>query len=177
LGDDSRACGGSVLTVTDVPLVTGPIYGLRSWRVSGARGEECLVAPHRGARWPGGGLMEAHCSVTPAHDPPHPGCRCGLHAWHPTRRSARRACGYRREIPGILQAWGAVELHAEGFRAQRGRPYALVLLPRGNAALLERLAAAYEAQLLVLRDPRALAAYCRDQGFGMTDATVASLLA
>ncbi len=120
--------------------------------------------------------MEARCPVTPAHAPPEPGCGCGLHAWHPTRKTARRACGYRREIPGILEAWGAVELHADGFRAQRGRPFALVLLPRGNAALLERLAAAYDARLLALRGSRALAAYCRDQGFGMTDATVASLL-
>lgn len=164
--------------MTDVPLVAGPIYGLRSWRVSGARGEECLVAPHRGTPWPvGGELLKAQCPVTLVHSPPEPGCGCGLHAWHPTRKAARRACGYRREVAGILEAWGAVELHADGFRAECGRPYALVLLPRGNAALLKRLAAVYDARLLVLRSPRALATYCQDQGFGMTDATVAGLMA
>lgn len=161
-----------------MPLVTGPLYGLRSWRASGPRGDERLVAPYRGTPWPvGGELLEAHCPVTPEHAPPAPRCRCGLHAWHPTPRASRRACSYRREVPGILQAWGAVELHADGFRAQRGRPYALVLLPRGNAALLERLAATYDARLLVLRGPRALAAYCRERGFGMTDGTIARLLA
>ena len=164
--------------VTDVPLVTGPIFGLRSWRVTGARGRERLVAPHRGTAWPTGGeLLEAQCPIAPAHAPPEHGCGCGLHAWHPTPTTARRACGYRREIPGILEAWGAVELHADGFRAQRGRPYALVLLPRGNPALLERLAAAYDARLLILRGARALAAYCREQGLGMADTTVAGLLA
>ena len=164
--------------VTEVPLVTGPIYGLRSWRVSGARGEERLVAPHQGTSWPvAGELLEARCPIAPEHEPPQPGCRCGLHAWHPTRAAARRACGYRREVPGIVEAWGAVELHAEGFRAQRGRPCALVLLPRGNPALLERLAAFYEARLLVLSGPRALAAYCHDEGFGMSGSTVAGLLA
>lgn len=166
------------LSVSDVPLVAGPIYGLRSWRVSGPRAAERLVAPHRGTQWPvGGELLEAECPATLGHAPPEPGCGCGVHAWHPTHGAARRACGYRREIPGIVEAWGAVELHADGFRAQRGRPYALVLLPRGNAALLARLATAYHARLLVLRGPRALAAYCADQGLGMADGTIARLLA
>jgi hypothetical protein len=49
-------------------------------------------------------------------------------------------------------------------------------LPRGNAALLARLATTYNAQLLVLRGPRELAAYCVDQGLGMADGTVAGLL-
>ena len=162
----------------DVPLLTGPIYGLRSWRVVGARGDERLVAPHRGTPWAAGGeLTQARCPSAPGHVPPEPGCRCGLHAWHPTPRAARRACGYRREIAGILEAWGTVELHADGFRAERGRPHALVLLPRGNPALLERLAAFYDARLLVLRGPRALGAYCQDQGLGMSASTVTGLLA
>lgn len=160
-----------------MPLVGGPVYGLRAWRVTGARGEERLVGPHRGTPWPAGGEPTlACCPGVPEHDPPEPGCGCGLHAWHPTPRAARRACGYRREVPGILEAWGAVEVHADGFRAQRGRPHALVLLPRGNPALLQRLAAAYDARLLVLRGPRALLEYCRDRGLGLAERTVASLL-
>jgi hypothetical protein len=163
--------------VTEVPLVAGPIYGLRSWRVAGPRGSERLVAPHRGTRWPTGGeLLAAECPAGLGHIPPEPGCGCGVHAWHPSLGTARRACGYRREVPGILEAWGAVELHADGFRAERGRPHALVLLPRGNAALLARLATTYNAQLLVLRGPRELAAYCVDQGLGMADGAVAGLL-
>ena len=162
--------------MSEAPLVPGPIYGVRSWRVTGPRGAERLVAPHRGTTWPGGGeLLEAECRE--AHAPPAPGCGCGVHAWHPSRRAARRACGYRREVPGILEAWGDVEVHADGFRAQRGRPYALVLLPRANARLVERLAVVYDVPILRLRGPRALFAHCRERGLGLGDAVVAGLLA
>ena len=99
--------------------------------------------------------------------------RCGLHAWHPTRASARRVCGLRGAVPGILEAAGAVEVHADGFRAARGGRHALVLLPRGNARLLERLAASYDAELLRLDGPDALLEHCRARGLGLAPGVVA----
>jgi hypothetical protein len=163
--------------VTNPPLVPGPIYGLRTWTVSGEPGHERLTGPHRTTPWPdGGALLDAECSATPAHAPPHATCECGLHAWHPSRASARRVCGVRREVPGILEASGAVELHPDGFRAERGRPYALVLLPGGNASRLERLAEAYDAELLRLDGPDALLAHCRDRGLGLNENVVAELV-
>jgi hypothetical protein len=163
--------------VTNPPLVPGPVYGLRTWTVFGEPGHERLTGPHRTTPWPDrGALLEAECSVTPAHAPPHANCDCGLHAWHPTRASARRVCGVRREVPGILEASGAVELHPDGFRAERGRPYALVLLPGGNASRLERLAEAYDAELLRLDGPDALLAHCRDRGLGLNENVVAELV-
>jgi hypothetical protein len=163
--------------VSNAPLVPGPIYGLRTWTVSGEPGHERLTGPHRTTPWPdGGALLDAECSVTPPHAPPHATCECGLHAWHPSRASARRVCGVRREVPGILEASGAVELHPDGFRAQRGRPYALVLLPGRNARRLERLAEAYDAELLRLDGPDALAAHCRDRGLGLDEDVVAELV-
>ncbi|HSD75770.1 MAG TPA: hypothetical protein VLA98_00135 [Solirubrobacteraceae bacterium] len=79
-------------------------------------------------------------------------------------------------MPGIMEGTGAVEVHAEGFRAQRGRPVALVLLPNGNAPQLERVAAAYDAELLRLDGPAALLDHCRSHGLGLADAVVADLL-
>ncbi|MGZ4269060.1 MAG: hypothetical protein ACXVFN_14265 [Solirubrobacteraceae bacterium] len=163
--------------MSDAPLMLGPIYGLRSWGVVGAPGHERLVGPHRGTPWPSGGtLLEAECSAMPPHTPPGKGCWCGVHAWHPSRRAARRACSFRREVAGILEAWGAVEVHADGFRAERGRPHALVLLPRGNARRLERLAAVYDADLLRLDGPGALLAHCRERGLGLGEDVVAEFL-
>jgi hypothetical protein len=163
--------------VSDLPLVPGPVYGLRTWTVVGEPGHELLAGPHRTTPWPtGGALLEAECSATPAHTPPGTTCTCGLHALHPTRASARRVCSVRREVPGILEASGAVEVHADGFRAQRGRPYALVLVRNGNAHLFERLAEAYDAELLRLNGPDALVAYCRDRGLGLGEDVVAELV-
>jgi len=163
--------------VTNPPLVPGPIYGLRTWTVSGAPGQERLTGPHRTTPWPDGGeWLEAECSETPPHAPPEASCECGLHAWHPSRAAARRVCGVRREVPGILEASGAVEVHADGFRAERGRPHALVLLPGGNARRLERLAEAYGAELLRLDGPDALLAHCRDRGLGLDEDVVAELV-
>jgi hypothetical protein len=163
--------------VSDTPLVPGPIYGLRTWAVAGAPGHERLTGPHRSMAWPTGGEpLEAQCSATPLHSPPGATCECGLHAWHPSRAAARRVCGVRREVPGILEASGAVEVHADGFRAARGRPHALVLLPGGNARRLERLAEAYDLELLRLDGPDALVAHCRDRGLGLDEAAVAELV-
>jgi hypothetical protein len=79
-------------------------------------------------------------------------------------------------VPGILEASGAVEVHAEGFRAERGRPYALALLPGGNPHRLERLADAYGIELLRLDRPGALLTLCRERGLGLTEDVVAELL-
>jgi hypothetical protein len=163
--------------MSDLSLVPGPIYGLRTWRVAGAPGEERLIGSQRTMTWPAGGaLLEAECSATPSHDPPGPTCACGLHAWHPRRAAARRVCGVRSEVPGILEASGAVELHANGFRAERARPCALVLLPGRNARQLERLAEAYEVELLRLPGPGQLLAHCRERGLGLSESVVTDLL-
>jgi hypothetical protein len=163
--------------MSDLSLVPGPIYGLRRWRVAGALGEERLVGSQRTTTWPvGGALLEAECSATPPHDPPGATCACGLHAWHPRRAAARRVCGVRSEVPGILEASGAVELHADGFRAERARPYALVLLPGRNARQLERLAEAYNVELLCLHGPSELLAHCRERGLGLSESVVTELM-
>ena len=163
--------------MTDPPLVLGPVYGLRTWLVDGPPGAERLAGTYLRTPWPDGGAeLHAVCAVTPSHAPPVPGCTCGLYAYHPSRAAARRVCGIRGEIPGILEASGALEVHDEGFRAARGRPYALVALPGRNVRLIERLAAAYKADVLRLRRPEDLAAYCEAHGLGLAPDVVERLV-
>jgi hypothetical protein len=51
-----------------------------------------------------------------------------------------------------------------------------VLLPGGNARRLERLAEAYDAELLRLGGPDELLAHCRDRGLGLAEGAVAELV-
>lgn len=160
----------------DLPLVPSPLYGLRSWAVVGAAGSERLAAPQHDVSWPvAGAWLEASCGrahATPARD-----CGCGIHAWHPRRRWARRIFAVRREVPGVVEATGAIQVHEDGFRAQRGRPHALFLAPGGNPALIRRLAAAYRASVVEAGDPGAVLDWCRARGLGLDEAVVAELIA
>lgn len=157
------------------PLVPGPVYGLRTWTVTGAPGAERLAAPHRGVTWPAEGEW-FHATCDTGHAAPNRVCGCGAHAWHPRPRWARRSVASRREVAGIVEASGPVELHEDGFRAQRARPYALVQGPRSNPALLRRLSAAYGVPVVTVSGPRELLAWCRERGLGLDEAVVTELL-
>jgi hypothetical protein len=162
--------------VTAAPLVPGPLYGLRSWRVVADEQGERLAAPHQGTTWPtGGAWLQATCTVA-AHAAPAADCDCGVHAWHPRPAAAKRALAARREIAGVVEAGGAVEVHEDGFRAERARPHALVLAPGRNARLVRRLAHAYGAETIEVRRPDDLLAWCRERGLGLSEPVVAELL-
>lgn len=161
--------------VSSAPLVPGPLYGLRTWRVVTHDGCERLSAPQRGTPWTlGAGWLQATCGED--HAAPAADCRCGIHAWHPRQTSARRILRSRFDLPGIVEADGAVEVHEEGFRAERARPYAFVRLPGRNPFLIDRLAAAYGAEVLDLRRPEELLAVCRERGLGLQEPVVEELL-
>src|SRR3954447_2103008 len=161
--------------MSSAPLVPGPVYGLRTWTIAGDRGNERLAGPQRGTVWPGHGeWLEASCAS--GHAAPAEGCGCAAHAWHPILRWARRTVASRREIGGIVEGSGAIEVHADGFRAQRARPHALVQVPVSNPALLRRLAAEYEVPVVEVRGARELLAWCRERGLGLDEAVVAKLL-
>jgi len=163
--------------VTDTPLVAGPLYGLRTWVVVGEPGAERLAGPQRREPWPAGGVwLEAQCAEDPSHVAPVHDCACGLHAWHPDVHSARKVLAARREVAGVVECDGAIEVHAEGFRAQRARPHAIVLSPMRNAALIRRLADAYDAEVAEVDGPEALAAWCSDRGLGIAPAVIDDLL-
>lgn len=162
----------------DTPLVPTPVYGLRTWTVRGERTDERLAGAYRDAApWPAGGAwLEASCPGPEGHSAPAPQCSCGVHAWHPRRRAARRILAGRREIPGIVEARGAIEVHEDGFRAEQARPYALVLAPGRNAALVHRLGEAYRVPVVEAADADAVLGWCEEHGLGLGEPVVADLL-
>jgi hypothetical protein len=159
--------------VSDEPLIPGPLYGLRTWRVVAEDGVERLAAPHRGTTWVPGDWLEASCEH---HAAPAAGCDCGVHAWHPRRASARRVLSTRFEVPGIVEADGAIEVHAEGFRAERARPYALVLTPGRNAGQIRRLADEYGVEVVEVGGPGELLEWCSERGLGLSEPVVRDLV-
>lgn len=160
----------------DTPLVPTPVYGLRTWTVKGERPDERLAGAYRDSSpWPPGGpWFEASCGE--GHGAPAPQCSCGVHAWHPRSRAARRILAARREVPGIVEASGAIEVHEDGFRAERARPYALLLAPGRNAALVHRLGEAYHVPVVEAAAPDAVLSWCREHGLGLGEPVVAELL-
>jgi hypothetical protein len=163
--------------VTDAPLIPGSLYGLRTWRIGRDADGENLLAVSRDTPWPGGGSwFEASCAAEGGHAAPAPDCTCGVHAWHPRRSSARRVLAGRFEQPGVVEAAGAIELQHDGFRAQRARPSALVVIPGRNTKRAERLARRYDAELVRVADADALLAWCADRGVGLDAPTVDELL-
>jgi hypothetical protein len=163
--------------VTDAPLIPAPLYGLRTWRAATDADGEVLTASSKDTRWPDGGAwLEATCGGPGGHAAPDAGCTCGIYAWHPRRASARRVLGSRFEVPGVVEAAGAIELQDDGFRAERARPYAIVVTPGGNAARARRLADRYDAQVAEVGGADGLVAWCRERGLGLDDATLLQLL-
>jgi hypothetical protein len=159
------------------PLVAGPLYGLRTWAVVGPPGDERLAGPQRRTAWPDGGAwLVATCERDAAHAAPEHDCVCGVHALHPDAANARRVLALRREVPGIVECDGAVEIHPDGFRACRGRPHALVLAPGRNAGLLDRLGHAYGAEVVEVRRADDLVRWCRERGLGLAPGVVDDLL-
>ena len=158
-------------------LLPSPLYGLRTWSVVGASGRERLAGSQQATEWPqAGAWLTAACARDATHAAPAPGCECGIHAWHPSRRAARRVLAVRRDVPGVVEASGEIEVHRDGFRAERARPFAFMVTPRANAALAGRLAAAYDAELAPVEGPDAIMAWCRARGLGLEHEVVDELL-
>ena len=160
--------------MSDTPLVPSPLYGLRAWTVVGESGSERLAGPHRSSSWPpAGAWLESTCDR--GHASPARECDCGIHAWHPRRRSARRVLAPRQAVPGVVEASGTVEVHEDGFRAQRARPYALMDVGR-HPALVRRLAADYRVPAVEVAGPDGLVEWCRARGLGLDEGVVTELL-
>jgi len=156
-------------------LVPAALYGLRAWAVTGEYGAEELVSAHVAVPWPPGRWLEATCNKGREHGAPGPACTCGIYALHPRPPAARRVLAVRGRIGGVVEATGTAEVHEEGFRAERARPYAL-MIGRRNPALVRRLAARYGAELIDARDPKALLVFCRARGLGFDEDVVRSLI-
>jgi hypothetical protein len=102
-------------------LITA-VIGFRHWRLLGSE----LWSMRATERWEPG-LHSAHCD-DPGHDTPAPanGCTCGIYAWYepPPRGASLTTTDL---VAGAIAAWGQLELHAHGMRAQYATIVALAL--------------------------------------------------
>jgi hypothetical protein len=64
-------------------------------------------------------------SSSSAHVAPDPDCRCGLYAWYEPRGLAGFGVGGDELVYGVVLAWGRVEAHLEGLRAEHAEPVVL----------------------------------------------------
>lgn len=107
--------------------VTGKLVGWRQWRV-GDDGE--LLPGFRGGAWQPGENV-ATCAT--GHAAPDSDCHCGLHAYYALPDGHWGWGGTLGHVKGVVLAWGAVELHPDGFRAERMQPLCLVVEKPGRA--------------------------------------------
>lgn len=147
--------------------ITTKVIGYRSWKLtdegvlcaSGFKPEpwspgvfEATCKKHEYAAWQWentyGGLHHAHYArllredvpqrpsgepethVVPDHD-----CSCGIHARH----DLPDWNGSDDFVFGAVSAWGRVEVHADGFRAQYAQPVVLSYGPESTVRMLRRI--------------------------------------
>ena len=116
--------------MSGAPDLAAPVVGFRAWRL----GRDRLLSPYIPCRWEGR-TMHAECydanrSLTRGqgwldepHASPDPRCQCGIYAYH--RPGLRAYYGEWAWAEGIITAWGRIEVHADGFRAEHARIEAL----------------------------------------------------
>jgi len=132
--------------VTAAPDVAAPLVAFRSWRLSGGR----LVSPFIPCRWEGREmrascwdanrtLMRGNGWLAEPHESPHPRCQCGIYGYF--EPGPRSWYGEAYWCEGVVTAWGRIEVHRDGFRAQHARVEALATpehrFPSAEAAVRE----------------------------------------
>lgn len=139
----------------DPPLFAGKILGVREWTTN--RHCERLGPLVYYEPWRIETVTEARCGMVPSagHSAPEATCECGLYAYHPWSAeggsvATTAECDEYR-VAGVVEAWGKVELHGEGFRAQFARPVAFLKPANGwpgSQRALERLSRKSGAELI-----------------------------
>jgi hypothetical protein len=117
------------------PDVAAPLVAFRSWRLSGGH----LVSPFVPCRWDGR-VIHATCFdanrtltrgagwLAEPHASPNPDCQCGIYGYFSP--GPRSWYGEAYWCEGVITAWGRVELHRDGFRAEHARVEALAVPER-----------------------------------------------
>jgi hypothetical protein len=125
----------------------------------------------------------AHPAGAPA---PAGGCTCGLYALHPAAAASNEAIAPgasapKLEVAGLIEAWGTIHVHREGFRAQYARPAALLLIGAGRDSDYGRfvtdIAIAHRARVVELDEAAAIEPWCSEGGLGLRTDQVDALLA
>jgi hypothetical protein len=193
--DESREIGA----VCDFTVVPGVIHGLRAWEVHEFGSRLLLGSIARAVIWTPDEPMVARCAAGwyPGGDPEtHPapgyGCSCGINAYHPFADNAEFVVEEARApdpgcdgasdwtVYGVISAWGRVEVHEAGFRAEHGRVAAI--LSSGDwegtpyAAAIEGVAREYGVPVIDVETPDQLLRICRRRYPGLSEELVDDLL-
>jgi len=121
------------------PLYLEPVIGYRSWWAH--RDTYSLNGRITQSPWASEEKTTAYCDqvsafwrgkhdssyiLPPDHEVPHEDCSCGLYAFHRLPDAIRDYGGGPCGIVGAAVFWGEIVVHTAGFKAQYGRPIALV---------------------------------------------------
>ncbi len=108
--------------------LAGKVLGFRQWTLDGHRLRPMVSSLPFSWRL---GPNQAQClrpHINPnaaagrsEHAAPHPSCECGLYAYH--EPSSRPPEG--DTVTGAVLAWGRIEVHRSGFRAEYAEPVVL----------------------------------------------------
>lgn len=120
-----------------------PLIGFRAWHLDPDGSLVPWSLQGAGAWQPG--VNTAECHAGKDHQPPATGCMCGLYAL--ATACDHRLHGRDGQIVGAIAAWGDIELHRTGFRAQHAAIVALAR-PHGRHEAAERAAARHEVPLV-----------------------------
>lgn len=93
------------------PDLFEPLLGYRYWRVGADGTLRCLISNDR---WDPG-PNQAHC-WRKGHDAPGRMCTCGFNALHDVPEMRRSE--HRNTVLGAIAAWGDIQVHRLGFRAE-----------------------------------------------------------
>jgi glycine cleavage system H lipoate-binding protein len=118
------------------PDLCEPVIGYRAWRLDC---DGSLLSWGVGAWAWQPGVNEARCFFDASHEAPVHDCRCGLYA---LSRADDRRLDPSQNAVGAVAAWGAMEIHRTGFRAQFAAVTGLALAPDSSTPQTERLQAA-----------------------------------
>ena len=160
--------------MSEPPLFAGPIQGVRAWRVVAdpRTDEPVLAAAAQNIVWMPGEFMRGVC-LAPRHIPrmrphfpPEPDCSCGIYAHHPVGKAGLEwlenvLAADAGRIAGVISAWGNLEVHLDGFRAEIAKPDTFLYRHAETKDVADRLAARYGADVVEIPDERALRAYSR----------------
>jgi glycine cleavage system H lipoate-binding protein len=89
-----------------------PLLGFRLWEIR----DGILFGPAYDEPWAPGENV-ATCRQPTNHVAPVDNCRCGFNAYH--SRTPLASLYGKRYVAGAMAAWGDIETHKDGFRAER----------------------------------------------------------
>jgi hypothetical protein len=144
------------------PDLLAPVYAFRDWHAL----PEGLASPRTGVTWTSP-MLTAECRprtaedlVRPSHRAPGRDCNCGIHGYfHPNHDTSKVDF---QGVTGVITAWGQVEVHEDGIRAEFARVEALGVYSRWTRrqkAAVSSIAGDLGVDLVDMRDLQDAAAY------------------